>query len=531
MNGKEPSRRELKSSEPGWHVPLSELGPPEMIEIEPIHTCNLRCVMCHVSYEKLTHEKLDVERVLRNLGGLENRWVVLGATHEPAAHPQFARLVQGLGEAGMKIKVTTNGTLFTDRLIAEIVGTPLDQVVISFDGMRKETYERIRRNANFERALDRIQELRGAFRTRPTHFHVNYTLMRSNLDEALEAVEFWDRLEFSHVGFIPMVIRDRNDLLLHESVRSCLPLAYAKLEEVARAVIERGLRITVGSALFQKPMPLKREYPDNFHGSKVISKHPAARLFCEPRSQLQDGPYPGMPVNCRSAFKYVRILYNGDVQLCSQFKIGNIYEKSLLDIWYGAEAERTRETLQRNADLCQACDYYRFCIKAAEVDYEDESNFFAQHVLPEADASPVPRLVEEGFQGFNLVGFRGQIYALAQSLGPVDLLSTAEETLLSYQARGECVIAASVGAVKEHLSRSPAPLRIRQTVGPTATRVTSLEKNFQTMARECRDDSPEGQRLRALYEDLAEPPLAAHPQGCAERSLRRTAGPKNETDL
>ena len=204
MNGKEPSRRELKSSEPGWHVPLSELGPPEMIEIEPIHTCNLRCVMCHVSYEKLTHEKL---------------------------------------------------------------------------------------------------------------------------------------------------------------------------EEVARTVIEGDLRIIVSSASYQRAFPLKEQWPGNFFSNLVLSNNPAARLICHPRSHIQNGAYPGMSVDCRSAFKYARILYNGDVHLCDKFRIGNIHEKSLLEIWHGEEANRIRQLLLQSPTLCHACDYYRFCIKAAQVDYDKEENF------------------------------------------------------------------------------------------------------------------------------------------------------------
>src|SRR6185436_6009635 len=106
-----PRRARIPLITPAVQRPLTELGPPEMIEIEPIHTCNLRCVMCHVSYETLSHARLDVEVLLRHLRGLEGCYAAVGATHEPAAHPQFGRLIRGLHERGMRIQFTTNGTL------------------------------------------------------------------------------------------------------------------------------------------------------------------------------------------------------------------------------------------------------------------------------------------------------------------------------------------------------------------------------------------------------------------------------------
>src|SRR5438128_1799225 len=66
--------------------PGDVLGPPEFIEIEPIHTCNLRCVMCHVSYESLSKVRLD-PAFTDKMVGFEGRWAVIGGEYEPVAHP------------------------------------------------------------------------------------------------------------------------------------------------------------------------------------------------------------------------------------------------------------------------------------------------------------------------------------------------------------------------------------------------------------------------------------------------------------
>src|SRR5947209_8334901 len=87
-------------------TPLDEEGLPEVIEIEPIHTCNLRCIMCHVSFEKVSKRRIAPSFVDR-LGGLKGKWARVGSNYEPVAHPQFAEIVEGLTRQGMKIELTS----------------------------------------------------------------------------------------------------------------------------------------------------------------------------------------------------------------------------------------------------------------------------------------------------------------------------------------------------------------------------------------------------------------------------------------
>jgi hypothetical protein len=63
--------------------------------------------------------------------------------------------------------------------------------------------------------------------------------------------------------------------------------------------------------------------------------------------------------------------------------------------------------------------------------------------------SPVPCLVESDFQGFNLVHYRSQFYALAQNLGPFDLTQASKETLKALELEGRCLIGDSLDNLKQ----------------------------------------------------------------------------------
>ncbi len=400
------------------HAPLTELALPEFIEIEPTYTCNLRCIQCHVSYQQLSEARLE-PNFIKNLRGLEGRWVSFGYNYEPMAHPQFADIIEGLCALNMKLDLITNGTLFTPRVIDRLCDADWRSVVISFDGIRKETYERIRRRADYETTLARIGAFKQAVTNPDAYFAVNYTLMRSNLDELEEAVAFWEGMGMDHLGLIAMVLRDDNSLLRGESLSPNMETVIEKVERAAAMIIKNKYRITLSGAALNHDFSLRRDHPELFKGGCVRSVHPGARLPFDVRNYFQSGSYPGMSVACRSPFKALRILHNGDVQLCSQFVVGNIYEEQLVDIWFGKRARNIREHIQHRTEVCHGCEYFIFCIKAGELDLDQHENFYSDMVLHEHKYLRDDAVLEE-YKSYNIVRWLGQYYGLPLCLGPMN---------------------------------------------------------------------------------------------------------------
>ncbi len=364
-------------------TPLDVFALPEVIDIELTHTCNLRCVMCHVSYENLSKQMLD-PAFLRRLGGLEGKWVKLGSMYEPMAHPRFAEIVTDLSRLGMKIDLITNGTLLTPRLIDRIASGNFYNVTISFDGIRRETFERIRRRADFDETLKRVDAFVAALRRRNPRvlMAISYTILRSNIDEIAEAVDFWEARGFDHIGFISMVTRDNNETLKAETIEPVVGQVAAAIDEAARRVIQKGYRITMTSPLL-RTSKLRDDFPRCFLAGAglVRSAHSRARTPTTPSNYFQDGDFPGVHVSCRSPFKLARINYDGQVQLCNQFAVGSIYERDLLDIWRGAAASKVRGAVTKSPEVCHGCDYYKFCIRANNVDLSDPASFVANKGL------------------------------------------------------------------------------------------------------------------------------------------------------
>jgi hypothetical protein len=65
-----------------------------------------------------------------------------------------------------------------------------------------------------------------------------------------------------------------------------------------------------------------------------------------------------------------------------------------------------------------------------------------------------PLLVEEGYGGFNIVRYGNRFYALAWSLGVVDLAQLTPEVLDVYQQRAQCFVAKTVEEVKRSVDQT-----------------------------------------------------------------------------
>lgn len=430
-------------------TPLTEFGLPEVIEIEPIYTCNLRCIMCHVSYENPTKELIDVNFV-QKLKGLKGKWAKLGSLYEPVAHPRFAEIVQGLSEIGMRIDLVTNGTLFTPSLISEIADCNFQNVTVSFDGIRKETYEKIRRRGNFEQSIERIRAFKDAIKSRnpKAFFMINYTMMRSNIEEIVEAVDFWEKNGFDHIGFIAMTLRDQNELLLNENIAPIMDRVEELLDVAALRVIDGHYRISLTSP-FYRASSLREKYPNSFKllsDGLVISDNPKARTPCSPGPHFQNGSFPEMQVACRSPFKFVRISYQGNVNLCYKFKIGKIYDNDLLALWYGAEAEKVRNLVRSTTAICNKCEYFLYCIQANDINYENSDNLISRN--------KIEFITEIG--PFNILRWMGSYYSVPQWV-------EVSAPLTELPAHG-IFDGASIEEIKSHIA-SIAPPHHVETIG------------------------------------------------------------------
>jgi radical SAM protein with 4Fe4S-binding SPASM domain len=415
-------------------MPSSDISLPTHIEIEPTETCNLRCRMCHVSYMPVENRPRLAAELIDKLEDLRDAYVIIGSGFEPMMNKEFSSIIRKLTRLNSSIELITNGTLLSDENVEALKDCDLKSMTFSFDGIQEDTYEWIRRGASHATTIDSILRFRRDFAGRDTFFAVNSTMMRANMEEVSAIVAFWDLHDFDMVRLISMVVREPDPELFKQSLYPVRERYYELLDDAARDIIENKRRIVARSPHYNDS-PVRDQYPDHFIEDHVVSGHPSARIARMIRQEQQYGAGPGMTFPCRSPFTFARILFNGDVQLCSTYSIGNLTKDSFHDIWFGEKARKVREMVIKDQRICDACDYFRFCVNSQKVDLENPENYFAKHLIElagqvdfeaglsnlEASKRP-PRLIDR-LNGKAIVEYDKNYFIIPASLGPVDLLT------------------------------------------------------------------------------------------------------------
>lgn len=169
--------------------------------------CNLKCVMCYfANTDRLFFPPFDkqlstdgnmpvevFEKIAADL--FPKAWrVALGCAAEPMIHPRFKEIVAIAGRYGIPdLWFPTNLLALTDATAEALVANRVTTVAASIDGMTKETYEKIRVPAKWERllaCLETLSRVRRAAKSKTPKLRIIFTWMRSNRGDLARLPEF-----------------------------------------------------------------------------------------------------------------------------------------------------------------------------------------------------------------------------------------------------------------------------------------------------------------------------------------------------
>lgn len=177
---------------------------PKYFEIETVNACNARCIMCTVDeWNKSKADKhMMSEKIFNKFAdeiGNYNHWieqVSLNRDGEPTLDRNITKKVKTLKDKGIKrVIFSTNAQLLTEELSREILEAGLDTLMISIDGIKKETYEKIRVGLNYEKVLKNtinFIKLRNSLNAKTT-LRIRCVEMQENKNELDEWLEFWKK--------------------------------------------------------------------------------------------------------------------------------------------------------------------------------------------------------------------------------------------------------------------------------------------------------------------------------------------------
>lgn len=165
--------------------------------------------MCHfafddVFYRPAEYMKPEVFEQLAEQALPNAHTLILSAGNEPLTSPWFADILRIAARYQVPdLLFITNATRLTPKIAEAIIDSGVTQVQISIDGSTKETYESIRRGADFDKLVKNIRfltNLRRKHGGKLPRLQFNIVLMKSNLEELDGFVDLAEELEVDWIA-------------------------------------------------------------------------------------------------------------------------------------------------------------------------------------------------------------------------------------------------------------------------------------------------------------------------------------------
>src|SRR5579885_974001 len=122
--------------------------------VETTAKCNLYCPMCPRETHKQPKEDMTEEIFARlvNESGASAEHMMLIGLGEPFMDRKIFDRIEYCHRHGVATLLSTNGTFLDEATSRRILESSLAHITLSFDGASKETFERYRKGARFEKS-------------------------------------------------------------------------------------------------------------------------------------------------------------------------------------------------------------------------------------------------------------------------------------------------------------------------------------------------------------------------------------------
>jgi len=168
---------------------IDQLAAPLLVSWQITRDCDLCCLHCCTDSApgKRMPDELDADEAMCVAEQIIHERVpyVMLCGGEPLIVPHFLRLAERLGQAGIQLKIETNGQRLDAPLARRLASLPIRSVQVSLDGDSQDTYKRQRPGGSLAKAHAACRAVHDA----GLPLEVTFAPTRLNIDEAERVIE------------------------------------------------------------------------------------------------------------------------------------------------------------------------------------------------------------------------------------------------------------------------------------------------------------------------------------------------------
>jgi 12,18-didecarboxysiroheme deacetylase len=313
--------------------------------------CNLKCVHCYSQShnreypgELSTAEGKDLIEDLARFGSP----VILFSGGEPLLRKDLLDLGLLATDRGLRAVISTNGTLITPRMAADLKRIGLSYVGVSLDGM-KETNDRFRGVAGaFEAALNGIRNCQDA----GIKVGLRFTINRRNAADIPQIFDLIERENIPRICFYHLVYAGRGSALIQEDQNG------AETREGVDLIIDRTRELHQrGKAVEVLTVDNHADGPYLYLRMKKEGSPRAAEVL--ELLRMNGGNSSGIGIGCVS--------WDGQVhadQFWRHYSFGNVRPRPFSEIWSDLSdpvMAKLKNKKQHVKGRCASCRWLEVC--------------------------------------------------------------------------------------------------------------------------------------------------------------------------
>jgi heme b synthase len=347
-------------------------GPrPHVVAWESTRACNLACVHCRASAQtepapdELT--TAEIEGVIDDIAAFAAPIFIISGG-EPLMRADILHVARYGRERGLRVVMSPNGTLITDRVAQEMSAAGIARISVSIDGSCAARHDEVR---GVPGAFDAAMQGLAACRANGIGFQLNTTVLRQTMDDlpAVHQLAVRLRSEAWHVFMLVPTGRARaDDEITPEQYEEVLTWVY----ETARTS-PVPIRVTCGPQ-FMRIVASRRKEDGPLPGL-VRPDHGG--------SQDAHGHLDAASRGCLAGNGYCFISHRGEVFPCGYLPLlaGDVRQRSFREIYQQSELFQTLRDLTRLEGKCGVCEFVRVCGGCRARAYSTTGNVLAAEPL------------------------------------------------------------------------------------------------------------------------------------------------------
>lgn len=318
-------------------------GKPSFCDLIITERCMLRCKMCHMWQSGPGAGEVGVSGWKAFIDSLadfvDGRAQIQFVGGEPLLKDGALEMIRHAADRGFSTTMTTNAYLINEELAGKIIGSGLHTLVFSLDSMDAKTHDSLRGREGVHRNAMQAIELFGRNKNWAPRIHIVATIMKPNLYDLHELVEWSSRCAvidgISFQAVAQPFFTPADNLWYKSSGFSFLwPEDVAEVDRVMDALIAQ-----------------KR------NGRKIINQPAQLNAF---RDYFRNPERFVRATRCHLGYDALSVNTQGNIFLCLSLEpIGRIQDGiPLRELWFSQQAHKVRQKIkdcQRNCKLMLNC--------------------------------------------------------------------------------------------------------------------------------------------------------------------------------